>query len=137
MGYRHADHEETAPNAPTLIVSRLPFSLIGVTQLIRILPGSHAYKAYGQHEVKEQFSCNYGLNPLFRDEIAREKLRITGLGPNDETRIVELSDHQFYVATLFLPQISSWPDRPHPLIVSYLRAALDFQSSHGNNGMKM
>ncbi len=133
MGYRYADHEETAPNAPTLIISKLAFSLIGVVQPIRILPGAHAYKAYGQHEVKEQFSCNYGLNPLFRDEIAREKLGITGLGPDEEARIVELSDHPFYVATLFLPQISSRPDKPHPLIVSYLRAALNFRSRTGRN----
>ena len=128
MGYRQADHEETAPNAPTLIISRLASSLIGVIQPIKILPGSHAYKAYGQQEIKEQFSCNYGLNPHFRDEIARGKLRITGLGLDEEARIVELSDHRFYVATLFLPQISSEPDKPHPLIVAYLKAALDFRS---------
>jgi CTP synthase (UTP-ammonia lyase) len=35
----------------------------------------------------------------------------------------------FYVATLFLPQISSSPERPHPLIVAYLRAALAFDAS--------
>ena len=129
MGFLDADHEETAPNAPTLIISRLSCSLVGTTQAIKITPGSHAYKAYRQPEVMEQFSCNYGFNPLFRDEIAKGKLRITGVGPDEEPRIVELPDHCFYVATLFLPQNSSSADKPHPLIVEYLRSALDFRSS--------
>ena len=129
MGFIDADHEETAPNAPTLIISRLACSLVGTTQAIKIAPGSLAYKAYGQREVMEQFSCNYGFNAQFRDQIAEGKLRVSGVGPDEEMRIVELSDRRFYVATLFLPQNSSRADKPHPLIVEYLRAALDFRSS--------
>jgi CTP synthase (UTP-ammonia lyase) len=136
MGFLDADHEETAPDAPTLIISRLACSLVGTTQAIKITPGSLAYKAYGQREVAEQFSCNYGFNTHFRDKIAKGKLRITGVGPDEEMRIVELSDHRFYVATLFLPQNSSRADKPHPLIVEYMKAALDFQSSDRNGGIK-
>jgi CTP synthase (UTP-ammonia lyase) len=46
-----------------------------------------------------------------------------------EVRLVELSDHPFYVGTLYQPQLSSTPDSPHPLIVAYLRAALNFKTS--------
>jgi CTP synthase (UTP-ammonia lyase) len=129
MGFRDADHEETAPDAETLIISRLSCSLVGTTQAIQITPGSLAYRAYGQKEAMEQFSCNYGFNPHFRDQIARGNLRVSGVGPDEEARIVELSDRRFYVATLFLPQNSSRADKPHPLIVEYLKAALDFKSS--------
>jgi CTP synthase (UTP-ammonia lyase) len=45
---------------------------------------------------------------------------------------VELSDHPFYVATLFLPQVTSSPGTPHPLIVSYLEAAVAFQTRRRN-----
>ena len=128
-GFRDADHEETAPGAATLIISRLSCSLVGTTQAIKLTPGSLACKAYGQQEVMEQFSCNYGFNPRFRDQLAEGKLRVSGVGPDEEMRIVELPDHRFYVATLFLPQNSSRADKPHPLIVEYLRAALDFRSS--------
>ena len=72
----------------------------------------------------EQFQCNYGLNSQFRDRFDRGKLKITGLDLEGEVRIVELIDHPFYVATLFVPQLSSRPENPHPLIVSYLKAAL-------------
>jgi CTP synthase (UTP-ammonia lyase) len=104
----------------------------------RIPPGAkrRGEQAYRQKEVLEKFSCNYGLNPLFQDKFFLRRLRSTGEDLGGETRIVELSDHPFYVATLFVPQIISVPDRSHPLIVSYLRAALDFRISNGNSRVK-
>lgn len=129
MGIQDADHEETAPDAPLLIISKLACPLVGTTQAIKIMPGSRAYQAYGRREVMEKFSCNYGLNPRFQDNLFEGKLRSTGTDLGGETRIVELSDHPFYVATLFLPQIISFPEKHHPLIVSYLRAALKFRNA--------
>lgn len=129
MGIREAEHEESAPQAPILFISKLACSLVSKIQTIKIQPESLAYRAYGQEEVKEQFSCNYGLNPAFGDKIGKDQLKITGVDLEGEVRIIELADHPFFLATLFLPQISSGPGSPHPLIVAYLRAALAFQTS--------
>jgi CTP synthase (UTP-ammonia lyase) len=128
LGIEDAEHEETAPGAPTLFISKLACSLVGQAQTIKIAPGSHAHQAYGQKEVTEQFYCNYGLNPRFRDKVEKGKLKITGVDLDGEVRIVELSDHRFYVATLFLPQVLSKPEIPHPLIIAYLRAAVAFNA---------
>ena len=124
-----AEHEETAPRAQTLLISKLPSSLVGKTQTIKILPGSLLHSAYGRDEATEQFACNYGFNPKFRDKIGGGQLKVTAVGPDGEVRAVEISAHPFYVGTLFLPQTSSTPANPHPLIVAYLRAALAFQAS--------
>jgi CTP synthase (UTP-ammonia lyase) len=137
LGIHDAEHEETAPGAPTLFISKLTCSLVGKTQTIKIVPGSRAHQAYGQQEVTEQFYCNYGLNPEFRDKVNEGQNKITGVDLAEEARIVELFDHRFYVATLFLPQISSRPESPHPLIVAYLRAARAFQILLRNGGIKM
>jgi CTP synthase (UTP-ammonia lyase) len=128
LGIRDAEHEESAPGASTLFISKLACSLVGKTQEIKIAPDSIAYRAYGKQEAMEQFFCNYGLNPVFRNEVNKGKLSITGVDPEGEVRIVELSDHPFYVATLFLPQVASKPESPHPLILAYLKAAAAFQT---------
>ena len=128
LGIKDAEHEESAPGASTLFISKLACSLVGKTQEIEIAPDSIAHRAYGKQEVMEQFFCNYGLNPVFRNEVNKGKLSITGVDPEGEVRIVELSDHPFYVATLFLPQIASKPESPHPLIFAYLKAAAAFQA---------
>jgi CTP synthase (UTP-ammonia lyase) len=36
---------------------------------------------------------------------------------------MELPDHPFFVATLFVAPLSSTADRPHPLVVAFVRAA--------------
>ena len=136
MGIPDADHEETSPDAPLRIISRLACSLVGTSQAIIIMPGSLAHQAYRQPEVTEKFSCNYGLNPQFQEQFSQGKLRSTGFDLGGETRIVELSGHPFYVATLFLPQIISEPNHPHPLIIAYLKAALDYRSSSASVGIK-
>lgn len=124
----NAEHEESAPDAPTLLVSKLASSLVGKTQTIKILPGSLVHRAYGRDEAAEEFACSYGLNPLFQDRFEKSRLKITGVDLDREVRVVELLEHPFYVGTLFLPQISSTPESPHPLITAYLKAALSFQS---------
>ncbi len=110
-----------------MLISELSCSLVGQTQTIKVTAGSHAHKAYGQQEVTEQFYCNYGLNPTFRDKFSSRQIKITGVDLDGEVRIVELADHPFYVATLFLPQVSSRAEKAHPLIIAYLKAALGFQ----------
>ena len=128
LGIEDAEHEESAPGAPTLLVSKLADSLVGKTQKIKILPGSLVHRAYGREEVIEQFACKYGLNPQFQGKVEEGRLKITGVDLYGEARVVEVLDHPFYVATLFLPQISSAPGSAHPLIVAYLRAALAFRT---------
>ncbi|MGE5206215.1 MAG: hypothetical protein ACM3PW_11395 [Chlamydiota bacterium] len=43
-----------------------------------------------------------------------------------EARAVELVGHPFFVATLFQPQLSSSPEKPHPLLTAFIQAAAQF-----------
>jgi CTP synthase (UTP-ammonia lyase) len=95
------------------------------------MPGTLTHRAYGKAEVTEQFACNYGLNPEYREAIGSGALKVAGIDLAGDVRIVELSAHRFFIATLFLPQLSSSPDLPHPLIVAYLTAAQAFQAVRG------
>jgi CTP synthase (UTP-ammonia lyase) len=121
-----AEHEETAPDASRLLISKLTCSLHGETQSVDVRPNTLAYQAYGVAQAREQFSCKYGLNPSFQDEIETGGLTIAGTGQEGEVRIVELAPLAFFVATLFLPQLSSASDHPHPLIKSFVQAAQAF-----------
>jgi CTP synthase (UTP-ammonia lyase) len=124
VGICDAAHEQTDPQAPNLVVSRLSCSLAGEPQLVRLVPGTRVREAYGQDEVVELFRCGYGLNPAYRDRmVATARLTVSGMDASGEVRVVELPDHPFFVATLFLPQHSSQAGAPHPLIVAYLKAA--------------
>jgi CTP synthase (UTP-ammonia lyase) len=124
---RNAEHEETTPSASNLVISKLSCSLVGQVQTIKIVLGTLAHRAYGKDETVEEFRCNYGLNPKYRVKIGAGGLQVSGVDPNGEVRIIELPDHRFFMATLFLPQLSSSFDTPHCLVVAYLKAAIAFR----------
>ena len=125
LGLQDAAHEEATPDGSTLVISRLACSLVGQAQAVEILPGTRTHQAYGVDSAIEPFRCSYGLNPLYREALGGGPLRVAGADAHGEVRIVELPAHRFYVATLFLPQLSSSPEEPHPLILAYLKAAMD------------
>jgi CTP synthase (UTP-ammonia lyase) len=132
LAMQEAEHEETAPEASCLVISKLSCSLVGTSQAISILPGTLAHRAYGTTAATEQFACNYGLNPAYREHLSHGALQVAGKDEVGEVRIVELATHRFFLATLFLPQLSSSLARPHSLIVAYLQAAQHFHAlQHG------
>jgi CTP synthase (UTP-ammonia lyase) len=132
-----AEHEESAPNASSLLISKLSCSLVGITQRIKIRPGTLVHQVYQQEEVTEEFRCNYGLNPRYHDKISNSRFKIAGIDGDGEVRIVELAEHRFFVATLFLPQLSSTIERPHPIIIAYLKAAQAFRTLQSRSEIKL
>jgi CTP synthase (UTP-ammonia lyase) len=77
---------------------------------------------YGTDEVFEMFCCSNELNSRYQPMFEASDLQISGVGDRGEARIVELEGARFYVATLFLPQLTA-VQRPHPVIDAFLTAA--------------
>jgi CTP synthase (UTP-ammonia lyase) len=90
---------------------------------VNIKEGTRAAAAYGARRATEKYYCNFGLNLAYLDMIVRAGLQVTGTDQDGEPRILELPDRQFFMATLFVPQTSSSPKSPHPIIVSLIAAA--------------
>jgi CTP synthase (UTP-ammonia lyase) len=124
MGIEDAEHAEEQPGAENLFVTPLTCSLVGKIEDVKILSGSRAYKIYNTSSTKEKFYCNYGLNPSRRAEVEEAGLRVSGLDAGGEVRILELPKARFFFATLFVPQATSSPERPHPMITGLLHSAL-------------
>jgi len=95
---------------------------VGQEQRIVLVPRTRAAGLYGVSEAVEPYYCNYGVNPDYRLQFEACGLRVSGVGSEGEIRIVELPEHPFFIATLFLPQARSTQERPHPLLVGYAAA---------------
>ena len=124
LGYRDADHAETSPDAPRLVITPLLCSLVGQQQPVTVLPGTRAAALYGAGAAIEDYYCNYGVNPDCQAEFEAAGLRVSGVGSMGEVRIVEIPDHPFFLATLFLPQARSTASAPHPLLAGFAAALL-------------
>jgi len=104
------------------VITPLTCSLVGQQQAVTILPGTRAAKLYGAAEAIEDYYCNYGVSPDYQPLLEAGGLRVSGRGGAGEVRIVELPDHPFFLATLFLPQARSTLSEPHPLLAGYAAA---------------
>jgi CTP synthase (UTP-ammonia lyase) len=124
-----ADHEQTAPDASALVISQLACSLRGTQQTAFVLPGTFAHEAYGKDSSTEHYLCRFGVNDRYREQLFGGDLKIAGQDAEGNVRIVELRSHPFFLATLFVPQLSSEAGHPHPLILAFVRAAEAFHGS--------
>jgi CTP synthase (UTP-ammonia lyase) len=122
LGFNDAQHAEYDPYASRLFVSELTCSLAGQTMAVTLRPRSIARCCYGTSRVDENYYCNFGLNPAYRQRLEAGGLRITGVDDDNEARVFELAEHPFYVATLFVPQTRSTVEAPHPLVTAFLSA---------------
>jgi CTP synthase (UTP-ammonia lyase) len=120
LGYKDADHQESAPDATRHVISRLACSLAGRTMTITLEPGSMLAEIYGQNTVKEEYLCNFGVNPDYVDALRGSPLRVAASDAEGAVRAVELPGHPFFIGTLFLPQHRSAANAPHPLVSRFL-----------------
>jgi CTP synthase len=91
-----------------------------------LTPNSMAADIYGTLEITERHRHRYEVNMNYRDALEKAGLLITGISPDGLLpEIVERHDHPWFVAVQFHPELKSRPFEPHPLFVSFVKAALD------------
>lgn len=91
----------------------------GVARPVR---GSLLERLSGGADLTAQYFCSYETNPDFVERWESAGLRVAALGDDGELRAFELPSNRFFVATLFQPQLSSTLERPHPILLGFLRA---------------
>jgi len=121
LGYKDAQHAEYDPYASNLFISSLACSLVGKEMTLRFVTGSKLAKIYGALEVKEHYYCNFGVNPDVVELLKQGPMQVVGSDSEGEIRVLELPDHPFFIATLFVPQTLSRVDRPHPLVTAFIK----------------
>jgi CTP synthase (UTP-ammonia lyase) len=131
LGIADADSGEHDSDSKNIVITpvscAVPNRAPGAPKLsgagkVGIVEGSLLHAIYHADTVDEEYFCNYEVNPDYEGKLEAAGLRVTARGPDGEARAVEIRGHRFFLATLFQPQLSSTPDRPHPVFLAYLRA---------------
>lgn len=121
-GAAHAEYGH--PLDADLFIEELLCSVVGKTMEVEVVD-PELLKIYADPHPKERHYCRFGLNPEWRSPLEEAGLLVAGVDAEDgDGRVMRLADHPFFVLTLFVPQTSSSPGRPHPLILSFLQSAL-------------
>ncbi len=90
-----------------------------------ITPGTTMERCYGEKEIFERHRHRYEFNNAYRDVLTAAGLTMSGLSPDGKlVETVELSDRPFFVGVQYHPEFKSRPNKPHPLFLGFIEAAL-------------
>ena len=81
------------------------------------------YKLYDKDEVTEDYYCNFGISPDFKDQVECSTLIVAGTDQDGEIRIIEYPNNRYFIATLFVPQSKCTNEYQHPLIEGFIKAS--------------
>ena len=135
-GLRDADSTEFNEETPFPIIFKLR-DLVGVDELggtmrlgawdCKLKEDSLARAIYNDAElISERHRHRYEFNPAYQEALEREGLVFSGVSPDGKfVEMVELpkEKHPYFVACQFHPEYRSKPLDPHPLFVTFVKAA--------------
>ena len=84
------------------------------------------YKCYKAKDISERHRHRYEFNNEYRELLEKAGLTISGTSPDDYiVETVEIKENDFYVGVQFHPEFKSRPNKPHPLFLGLIEAALN------------
>ena len=91
-----------------------------------IQPGTTMERCYGTLSICERHRHRYEFNNDYREKLTACGLMLSGLSPDGRlVETVELTDRPFFVGVQYHPEFKSRPNKPHPLFVDFIRAAVE------------
>jgi len=91
----------------------------------QILPDSKVSEAYHKSIVSERHRHRYEFNNQYKEQLEKAGMRATGINPETNlVEIVEVDAHPWFVGVQYHPEYKSTVLNPHPLFVSFIKAAV-------------
>lgn len=132
---KKANSSEFIPDTPYPVIDLMSdqedVTEKGGTMRLGIYPcklkdGTRARKLYDNKEIiYERHRHRYEVSNELRPILEKAGLIISGTSPDGRlVEIIELKDHPYFEATQAHPEFKSRPNRPHPLFLGFIEAAL-------------
>ena len=135
VGFRDAHSIELDPSTTHPVISLMPdqegITDIGGTLRLGSYPcvldkSSKAYKLYGEELIHERHRHRYEVNNYYRDDLVKGGMKLSGMSPDSRiVEMIEIPSHPFFIATQAHPELKSRPNRPHPLFLGFVNAAIE------------
>jgi len=137
LGFEDAHTSEINRDTPYPVIDLMPeqkdIDELGGTMRLgaypcRLLKDSLSFELYGEELIYERHRHRYEFNNEFRNKMTEKGLVIAGISPDEKlVEIVELKKdvHPWFISVQFHPEFKSRPNRPHPLFLGFVRAAVE------------
>ncbi|MBD5341017.1 MAG: CTP synthase [Bacteroides sp.] len=134
LGYKDANStemdSETKHNVIDIMEEQKNISNMGGTMRLgayncRLKPGSIPAEAYGKEMVSERHRHRYEFNSDYREQFESSGLECVGENPDTGlVEVVQVPALKWFVGTQYHPEYQSTVLNPHPLFLSFIKAAI-------------
>lgn len=135
LGLKDANSTEMNPQTPDNVIDLMEeqksISNMGGTMRLgaydcELKADSKAAAAYGATHISERHRHRFEFNDDYRLRFEEAGMRCVGENPDAHlVEVVELPDKKWYIGTQYHPEYSSTVLAPHPLFLSFVKAAID------------
>jgi CTP synthase len=95
----------------------------------KLAPDSEIHDIYNLDLIHERHRHRFEFNNEFLDRYKQAGMVPTGLNEKDNLiEIIEIKDHPWFIGVQFHPEYRSTVANPHPLFVSFVKAAKDYSA---------
>ena len=133
-GWEDADTTEFIQNSSHAVIS-LPeeqstSSAAGLVKLgasgVKIEKNTKLYSVYKSENIVERHRSKYTFDRHYEKDLEEKGLIISASSSEDgQTEAFEWKDHPWGIGVQYHPEFVSRPSQPHPLFVSFIKAALE------------
>ena len=96
----------------------------------RLIENTNIYEAYDSELINERHRHRYEFNNAYLKDFEDKGMVASGMNPNSNlVEVVEIPDHPWFVGAQFHPEYKSTVEKPHPLFIAFLKAALKRKTS--------
>ena len=139
LGWNNAHSTEMDPNTTHPVIDLMQYQQSvenkgGTMRLgaynCDLVKDTLAYSIYGKKRIAERHRHRWEFNDAYRKDFETNGMVISGVNPDNKfVEIIELPSHPFFIGVQFHPELKSTVLDPHPLFVSFVKAAMDFSAS--------
>lgn len=135
LGYKDANSAEMDSKTPHNVIDIMEeqknITNMGGTMRLgaydcELRKGSRVFDIYGKKTIQERHRHRYEFNSDYIEEYEKAGMQCVGTNPDcDLVEIVEIPNLKWFIGTQFHPEYSSTVLHPHPLFLSFVKAAID------------
>ena len=143
LGLKEAHSAEVNPSTPHPVIDLMEqqksTTVKGGTMRLgaydcKIKEGSLAHRIYGTDMISERHRHRYEFNNAFLVQMEAAGLKATGKNPETGlVEIVEIPTHPFFIGVQFHPEMKSAPEKPQPIFVHFVQAAMKKRQQNEKN----
>lgn len=135
LGYKDANSKEmdekTPHNVIDIMEEQKSITNMGGTMRLGayeciLKHNSKVFEAYQSEHIQERHRHRYEFNNEYKAEFEKHGMNCVGINPeSDLVEIIEIPTLKWFIGTQFHPEYSSTVLHPHPLFLSFIKAAIN------------